>query len=259
VRQNQSIPRATVIPQLGYRDVGEASRWLCDVFGFTVRLQIANHRVQMNVGDGAMVVTEAAATHSPGWIMVRVDSVDDHHARAMANGARVVNPPTDYPYGERQYTVEDLGGHRWTFTQSIADVAPETWGGVWLHPGVDATTDDVAHAALRLAEAIGRRDRDTIRSLLAPGFTHRTHGGPVVDAESFLRAIEEIPGEITSVQLHHMKVDLCPSGALVTGIQHAQVRVAGALLDDRRAFVDWFVHDGSGWRIQAAVDLTTDS
>ena len=31
--------------------------------------------------------------------------------------------------GERGYTAEDLGGHRWTFSQSIADVAPESWGG----------------------------------------------------------------------------------------------------------------------------------
>jgi hypothetical protein len=37
--------------------------------------------------------------------------------------------PADYPYGERQYSVEDFAGHRWTFTQSIADVAPEEWGG----------------------------------------------------------------------------------------------------------------------------------
>lgn len=136
-------------------------------------------------------------------------------------------------------------------------MAPEAWGGVLLQRNVDSRTDDVAHAALRLAEAIGSRDVATIRSLLAPGFTHRTHCGPVVDAESFLRAIEEIPGEISSVQLQHMEVDLCPSGALVTGIQHAQVRVNGALLDDRRGFVDWFVHDSNGWRIQAAVDLTT--
>jgi uncharacterized glyoxalase superfamily protein PhnB len=34
-----------------------------------------------------------------------------------------------YPFGERQYTVDDPGGHRWTFTQSVADVAPEEWGG----------------------------------------------------------------------------------------------------------------------------------
>jgi uncharacterized glyoxalase superfamily protein PhnB len=49
---------------------------------------------------------------------------------ARESGARILHPPTDYPYGERQYTDEDVGGHRWSFSQSIADVAPEEWGGV---------------------------------------------------------------------------------------------------------------------------------
>lgn len=119
-----------------------------------------------------------------------------------------------------------------------------------------ASREDVVQAAQRLAEAIGTRDLAAIRSLLAPGFTHRTHGGAAADAESFLQAIEQIPGEIISVQLHQLEVDLCPLGALVTGMQHAEVRVAGTVVDDRRGFVDWFIHDGRGWRIQAAVDLS---
>ena len=40
-----------------------------------------------------------------------------------------VLPPEDFPYGERQYAVEDLAGHHWAFSQSIADLAPEDWGG----------------------------------------------------------------------------------------------------------------------------------
>jgi uncharacterized glyoxalase superfamily protein PhnB len=121
-----------VIPELAYPDVGEASDWLCAAFGFSVRVRIANHRVQLNVGDGAMVITELGgesrgdAAHS---MMVRVEDVDAHCARAGRHGARILRPPTDYPYGERQYTVEDPAGHRWTFSQSIADVAPEDWGG----------------------------------------------------------------------------------------------------------------------------------
>jgi hypothetical protein len=59
-------------------------------------------------------------------LMVRVPN----HARALEWGGRVLSPPADYPYGERQYTVEDFGGHRWTFSQSIADLRPEHWGGV---------------------------------------------------------------------------------------------------------------------------------
>ena len=45
-------------------------------------------------------------------------------------GGLTITAPADYPYGERQYTVEDLGGHRWTFSQTIADVDPKTWGGI---------------------------------------------------------------------------------------------------------------------------------
>ncbi len=55
---NRSMPRSTVIPELAYPDVGEAVDWLCDVFGFTVRVRMGNHRAQLNVGEGAVVLTE---------------------------------------------------------------------------------------------------------------------------------------------------------------------------------------------------------
>jgi uncharacterized glyoxalase superfamily protein PhnB len=61
--------------------------------------------------------------------MVRVDDVDQHHAHCRLEGVRILSPPTDYPYGERQYTALDLAGHRWTFSQSITDVDPADWGG----------------------------------------------------------------------------------------------------------------------------------
>ncbi|HEX2574578.1 MAG TPA: VOC family protein [Polyangia bacterium] len=134
--QNRSIPRCTVIPELAYPNVGEAVAWLCEAFGFTLRLRIGDHRAQLNVGDGAVVLTELQGGEGTGGhheaahaVMVRVEDADRHHERAKARGARILRPPTDHPYGERQYTAEDPGGHRWTFSQSIADVAPEAWGG----------------------------------------------------------------------------------------------------------------------------------
>ena len=135
MRTNRSIPTSTVIPELAYADVGDAAAWLCEAFGFTVRLRIANHRIQLNVGDGAMVVTELRASGDTvrvdraHAVMVRVEDVDRHHDRASARGARILRAPATHPYGERQYSVEDPGGHVWTFTQSVADVAPEDWGG----------------------------------------------------------------------------------------------------------------------------------
>jgi uncharacterized glyoxalase superfamily protein PhnB len=128
--QNRSVPRSTVIPELAYDDVTHAADWLCDVFGFNVRVRIGNHRVQLNVGDGAVVVFERdpQSPASKSSVMVRIDDVHGHHQRTK-DRAHILRSPADYPYGERQYTVEDIGGHRWTFTQSIADVAPESWDG----------------------------------------------------------------------------------------------------------------------------------
>jgi uncharacterized glyoxalase superfamily protein PhnB len=129
---NRSIPNCTVIPELAYPDIGKAIDWLGDAFGFTLRLRIANHRAQLNVGDGALVLTELPegqqvdGGHS---MLVRVESVDRHCEQATRHGAVMLRAPADHPYGERQCTVEDFAGHRWTFSQSIADVDPTTWGG----------------------------------------------------------------------------------------------------------------------------------
>lgn len=131
---NRSVPTASVIPVLTYPDVLQASEWLCNAFGFSERLRIGAHRVQLVFGDGAVIVTnraESDADPTTGMhsVHVRVEDAAGHHERAARSGARILQPPADYPYGERQYTAEDPGGHRWTFSQSIADVDPASWGG----------------------------------------------------------------------------------------------------------------------------------
>jgi uncharacterized glyoxalase superfamily protein PhnB len=138
VLANRSVPSSTVIPELVYDDVERAVEWLCRVFGFSVRWQAGSHRAQLHVGDGAVVVRDRppdvdSGAPVPGAcssVLVRVGDVDARFAGAVACGARVVRELCDHPYGERQCTLLDLAGHRWTFTQSIADVAPEEWGGV---------------------------------------------------------------------------------------------------------------------------------
>jgi uncharacterized glyoxalase superfamily protein PhnB len=131
MRSNRSIPQAVVMPELAYRDVAEAAAWLCRAFGFSERLRIGNHRCQLAVGQGGAVVViegEPPAGRSHG-VLVRVEDVARHHAQAAREGATILRPPADYPYGERQYTAQDLGGHVWTFSQSLADVDPASGGG----------------------------------------------------------------------------------------------------------------------------------
>ena len=139
---NRSAPPASVTPVLTYPDVPRAVEWLTRVFGFVEHVRIGDHRAQLGFGDGAVIVADAGhgrvspdssagVTHS---IMVRVADVDAHHARVEREGAEVVAAPADQPFGERQYSTVDLAGHRWTFTQAVADLAPEDWGGRTVTP-----------------------------------------------------------------------------------------------------------------------------
>lgn len=130
------IPQATVSPVLIHPNVRAAVAWRSDAFGFEERVQIGeDHRSQLRVGDGAVIVGDVRhdrrpprtgeVTHS---VMVRVEDAHAHCERARARGARIVEEPADFPYGERQYTAEDPAPHQWTFSQTLADVAPEDWG-----------------------------------------------------------------------------------------------------------------------------------
>jgi uncharacterized glyoxalase superfamily protein PhnB len=135
-RTNRSMAPGTIIAELAYPDVPAAAAWLCEHFGFQERLRIGTHRVQLTFHGAAIVVVQGSPDRPPAGhaLMVRVDDVDEHYERVRRNGARVSGPPADFPYGERQYSAQDPGGHHWTFSQSIADVDPASWGGVLLEP-----------------------------------------------------------------------------------------------------------------------------
>lgn len=130
---------ASVVPELVYPDVEQAVDWLCATFGFTELWRAGGHRARISFGNGVVILADADAQYGRAVpargqprshaVMVKVHDVDAHHAHAQRQGARITSPPADYPYGERQYSVEDLAGHLWTFTQAIADLAPEDWGG----------------------------------------------------------------------------------------------------------------------------------
>ncbi len=66
--------------------------------------------------------------------MVRVTDATAHCERARQRGARILMELTDFEYGERQYSAEDLAGHQWTFSETLRDVAPEEWGGTPVGP-----------------------------------------------------------------------------------------------------------------------------
>jgi uncharacterized glyoxalase superfamily protein PhnB len=149
MKRNRSVPPTTVVPILCYPDVRDAVAWLTKVFGFVERTRIGeNHRAQLSIGnDGAMIVADGGGILGPRSggsethaIRMRVEDVDAMYEQVRAHGASVLESPTERIYGERDFTVEDLGGHRWQFCETVRDVAPEEFGCETVVPWPDAAT-----------------------------------------------------------------------------------------------------------------------
>lgn len=129
------------MPSLRYDDVGRALPWLRDAFGLREHLRWSSpdgvvHHAEMRLGDGFIELAGATEEQPsprslgrvPGALVVLVDDVEEHHARAVTAGAAVVSPLENKPWGLRQYTALDLEGHRWEFSQQVRRVAPGEWG-----------------------------------------------------------------------------------------------------------------------------------
>ena len=129
---NRSMPPSSVIPVLMCKDFDATINWLCDRFGFRERWRVEDHRAQLTWGNSTIVVTRQAADleiHNSAMV-VRVDDAMTNFKRLVLKGVSVLRTPQVFPYGEMQFTVEDLDGTVWTFSESVKDVLPEEWGGI---------------------------------------------------------------------------------------------------------------------------------
>jgi uncharacterized glyoxalase superfamily protein PhnB len=125
-----------------YDDPAAAIDWLCKAFGFKVRLKVEGEggeivHSELEYGEGLIMVGSPKQKNRAGRatptsiggqntqnMMVFVDDCDAHCAHARASGAKILAEPESHDYGEeywtdRTYETEDLGGHRWWFTQRL--------------------------------------------------------------------------------------------------------------------------------------------
>ena len=134
--------RQSSFPSSSIRTCGRQSPGSSAAYGFVERVRIGeDHRSQLSFGEGAVIIARRAQRapaasagrgHAFGGRTCR--GVNAHCERARSHGARIIMEPIDFEYGERQYTAEDLAGHRWTFSKTLDDVAPEDWGGTLVTP-----------------------------------------------------------------------------------------------------------------------------
>lgn len=129
---------------LYYRDGATMIDWLCQAFGFSLRLKVEGDagRIEHSeltygeavvmVGDERLKTTWGPDLLSPASVggantqglMLYVDDVDAHCAQARAAGARIVAEPEVHDYGEdywadRSYGALDPEGHFWWFSQRL--------------------------------------------------------------------------------------------------------------------------------------------
>jgi uncharacterized glyoxalase superfamily protein PhnB len=120
----------SIIPLRVYDDIEAAQRFLVDVFGFKqgrldrdpsgrpVHAEVSNgdsviwiHRVDPEHG----LVSARSLPAQPGGLVVFVKDVDAHYQHARSKGATIDSPPTDQPYGQREYSARDPEGNLWYF------------------------------------------------------------------------------------------------------------------------------------------------
>ncbi|MBL8317817.1 MAG: VOC family protein [Burkholderiaceae bacterium] len=133
---------------LYYRDGAKMIDWLCQAYGFALRLKVEGEAGRIEHSEltfGEAVVMVGDERRGTPWgvdllspasvggantqgLMFYVDDVDAHCARARAAGARIVAEPAVHDYGEdywadRSYGTLDPEGHFWWFSQRLRSQA----------------------------------------------------------------------------------------------------------------------------------------
>jgi uncharacterized glyoxalase superfamily protein PhnB len=129
-----------------YDDAAGAIDWLCRAFGFDVRLKVEGDggrivHSELVYGEAVVMVAQtgdrpnhpkfprSASPRSIGGantqhLMLYVDSVEEHCARARAAGASIIEELALHDYGadywaDRSYGALDPEGHLWWFTERL--------------------------------------------------------------------------------------------------------------------------------------------
>ena len=131
-----------VVPMIAYVDGNAAMDWLIEAFGFTQhdRRNSASGTLthgELETGGGIIMIASATPDYqSPKhhretcvaarkWssvpyiidgVLVQVEHLNAHFARARAAGAVMLSEPENTPDG-RHYRAEDFEGHRWMFEE----------------------------------------------------------------------------------------------------------------------------------------------
>lgn len=138
----KSIPDGfhSVTPYLIVKGAAGAIDFYKRVFGATELLRMPDPsgkigHAEIQIGDSHIMLADEypeMGHRSPQTLggagvslMIYLDGVDEVYKRAIAAGAKEVQPLKDQFYGDRSGTVQDPYGHVWTIATHVEDVPPE--------------------------------------------------------------------------------------------------------------------------------------
>ena len=142
VRKPKATPRGyrTATPYLIIKDAASAIEFYKQIFGAKVLLCLAepNGKVghaEIRIGDSRMMLADEypqtgyrspqSLGGSPVSILLYVDNCDATFERAIAKGAKALNPMSDQLYGDRAGTLQDPFGHVWTIATHKRELTAE--------------------------------------------------------------------------------------------------------------------------------------
>lgn len=106
------------------RDLPASLAYFRDSLGFEVAFTYGEPTYYAGVCRSAVTIHLQAANQTarpPGAsaLYVFVGSADEIHRELVARGARVIKEPATYPYGMRDFDVEDLDGNTLVFGNPV--------------------------------------------------------------------------------------------------------------------------------------------
>ncbi len=124
-----------VIPYLFYKNGRSAVDFIAKAFGFEVRNVMGGPgdsvmHAELGFRDSVVYLGTPPGQKAAGKlpqrnasVLVYVDDVDAHCARARQAGAVIAIEPADQFYGDRTYTAQDPEGQQWYFHTHVRDVS----------------------------------------------------------------------------------------------------------------------------------------
>ena len=133
--QNQPVLFTESHPILNVKDVAASLEYYCDTLGYKLKFRwpyqcpdpgaavVVPEFAEVKRGQSSIMLALENQGGPAMWIYLDVASLEDLTAlyqEYQANGARIVEPPTDKPWNMREMLVEDLDGHTLRIGASIS-------------------------------------------------------------------------------------------------------------------------------------------